>query len=111
MPLPVIAALAGLAGAAGVVELITYTSLLQARLPEAQISRVLSTVGLIGTTGVPLAYGFVGPLTTALGSGTVLLGCSAVALLAAAVAYAVPDVRQLGIEQETCAGSRVDLSV
>ncbi|GAA2119431.1 MFS transporter [Actinomadura napierensis] len=95
LPFPLVAAAAVVCGAGGTLELVVYQSALGAWLPEEHISRVQSFIALIGTVLVPVAMVGAGPAAALLGAPVVLGGCAAVALLAAAVAYSVPDVRAL----------------
>ncbi|WP_192809926.1 MFS transporter [Actinomadura rudentiformis] len=96
LPLPAIAVTAAVCGVGGTFELVTYTSTLQARLPEEQMSRVLATIALVTSLLVPVALVSAGPLAAAAGATTVLAAAAVTALLAAALAFSIRDVRNLG---------------
>ncbi|MEU8118869.1 MFS transporter [Spirillospora sp. NPDC049024] len=94
-PLAVVAAAAAGAGAAATLQMITYQSHLQAVVPDDQLSRVLSTIGMIGAIGLPIAYGIAGPATTAFGIRTVQWACVTTVIIAVASAFSLQEIRRL----------------
>lgn len=94
-PLAVVAAAAAGAGAAGTLQMITYQSHLQAVVPDDQLSRVLSMTGMIGTVGIPIAYGIAGPAATAFGIHAIQWACVATVAVAVASAFGLHEIRHL----------------
>ncbi|MFG1857591.1 MFS transporter [Actinomadura geliboluensis] len=94
-PLAVVAATAAGAGAAGTLQMITYQSHLQAVVPDDQLSRVLSMTGMIGTVGIPIAYGIAGPAAAAFGIHAIQWACVATVIIAVASTFSLQEVRRL----------------
>ncbi|MBC6469490.1 MFS transporter [Actinomadura alba] len=99
MPLPVIMGAVVLAAMGLSIAAVTWRSLIQQTIPDAQQGRVAAwfNFGEIGFT--PIAYLLVGPSVAVLGLRGTLLAC-AIGIVAATLApLAHPDVRQLTLLQ------------
>jgi hypothetical protein len=68
---------------------------LQEHVPGGELSRVSSFDYLAGTVLMPIGTAAVGPVATALGAHTTLLGMSAIGIACALAFLAVPEVRAL----------------
>jgi MFS family permease len=65
---------------------LSWNLLVQEKVPEAMLSRIMAIDGFFSFVATPIGQLAVGPLALAFGAGSVQLGCFAVAVLVAAVA-------------------------
>lgn len=75
-----------IAGAALSLLDLSWNLLVQEKVPEAMLSRIMAIDGFFSFVATPIGQLAVGPLALAFGAGSVQLGCFAVAVLVAAVA-------------------------
>ncbi|GAA0284026.1 MFS transporter [Actinomadura nitritigenes] len=97
-PLAIVAAAAIAAGSSATFQMIVWQSHLQTVVPGEHLSRVMSTVNMLGTLGVPIAYGTVGAATAAFGVRPIQWACAAIVAAAAAAAFTSNAVRRLHAE-------------
>ncbi|MFF0520715.1 MFS transporter [Actinomadura nitritigenes] len=97
-PLTIVAASAIATGYSATFQMIVWQSHLQTVVPEEHLSRVMSTVNMLGTLGVPVSYGTVGAATAAFGVHPTQWACAATVAAAAAVAFTSHEVRHLRTE-------------
>jgi MFS family permease len=78
---------------------LSWNLLVQEKVPEAMLSRIMAIDGFFSFVATPIGQLAVGPLALAFSAGSVQLGCFAVAVLVAAVALTrrtITDVRLTG---------------
>lgn len=74
---------------------ICWDTALQGAIPHHLLARVSSWDILTSFVGMPVGYAMAGPLSSALGTAPVLLGCAAVLLLAGLAPLALRGTRDL----------------
>ncbi|QKG27147.1 sugar (and other) transporter family protein [Actinomadura verrucosospora] len=97
-PLAIVAASAIAAGSSATFQMIVWQSHLQTVVPDEHLSRVMSTVNMLGGLGVPIAYGTVGAATAAFGVRPIQWACAAIVAAAAVTAFTSREVRRLRAE-------------
>lgn len=78
---------------------LAWNLLVQEKVPEAMLSRIMAIDGFFSFVATPIGQLAVGPLAVAFGAGRVQLGCFALAVLVAAFALTrrtITDVRLTG---------------
>ncbi|WP_210650025.1 MFS transporter [Nocardioides sp. SYSU D00065] len=78
---------------------LSWNLLVQEKVPEAMLSRIMAIDGFFSFVAMPIGQVAVGPLALAFGTGSVELGCFALAVLVAAVALTrrtITEVRLTG---------------
>lgn len=94
-PLGLVLPFAVLAGSGIAVFDVLWTTALAERIPPARLSRVSSYDWMVSGALLPLGYALAGPLASALGAVTVMLGGSVLALLTFALGLLPRETRTL----------------
>jgi predicted MFS family arabinose efflux permease len=96
-PWPLIAAAAAVTGVGLDVSIVSWSTLMQQRIPPDRLSRVTSYNTLGQILFVPVGYAVAGPVSEAAGVAVTLIACAGAIVVAAVAPLAVREIRLLAV--------------